>query len=91
MAPYYFDVWEGDRVTRDPDGLELEGPDAAEYEAALAAAGIGKESLPHGTGTEIVVHVRDEHGYPVLLVVLAMSVRRMEPTSVREDPLRHCG
>ena len=91
MARYYFDVWEGGRVTREPDGLELEEPEAAEHEAALAAAGIGTESLPRGAGTEIVVQVKDEHDYPVLMVVLAMSVRRMEPVSVREDPLRHCG
>jgi hypothetical protein len=75
---FYFDVWAGDRVTHDPDGLELEGVEAAEHEAVLAAAAIGKESLPHGEATEIVVQVKDEHDYPVLMVMLAMSVRRME-------------
>jgi hypothetical protein len=76
---FYFDIWAGDQITRDPDGLELEGLDAAEHEAALAAAAIGKESLPHGEATEIIVQVKDEHDHPVLIVALAMSVRRMEP------------
>jgi hypothetical protein len=34
---------------------------------------------------------RHRQNLPLLMVVLAMSVRRMEPASVREDPLRHCG
>jgi hypothetical protein len=76
---FYFDVREGDSFTRDTDGLEFNSLNAAEYEAARAAAEIGREDLPTGKAREVTVEVRDEHGQQVLTVAVAMTVRRMNP------------
>jgi hypothetical protein len=76
---FYFDVREGDSVTRDTDGLEFNSLNAAEYEAARAVAEIGREDLPKGKAREVTVKVRDEHGQQVLTVAVAMTVRRMNP------------
>jgi hypothetical protein len=78
MPRFYFDVWVGEHATRDDTGLLLESLSAAEDEAIKAAAGIGHDSLPRSRASEILVQVGDEHDYPVLTAVLAMSVHRME-------------
>ncbi len=77
MPRFYFDVWEGGKVTRDDEGLELESPEAAEHEAARAAAEMGKESLPKGRCSEIRVQVRDERGQTMFSLAVSMRVRRM--------------
>ncbi len=76
MPHFYFDVREGDSFTRDPEGLELESLDAAEYEAAKGVAEIGRDQLPKGRCREVTVEVRDEHGERVLTVTVSMTVRR---------------
>jgi hypothetical protein len=45
---FYFDVREGDSSTRDTDGREFISLNAAEYEAARAAAEIGRRDAAHG-------------------------------------------
>jgi hypothetical protein len=79
MPRFYFDVREGPQFTPDNEGLEFNSLDAAEYEAARAAAEIGREDLPKGKASEVTVEVRDEHGQRVLTVAVAMTVRRMNP------------
>ncbi len=62
MPRFYFDVREGSRFAPDEDGLEFDGLDHAEREAALAAAEIGRDRLPKGDAREITIEVRNEHG-----------------------------
>jgi uncharacterized protein YndB with AHSA1/START domain len=45
---FYFDVREGGSSTRDTDGLEFNSLNAAEYEAARAAAEIGRRDAAPG-------------------------------------------
>jgi hypothetical protein len=71
-------VWVGEHATRDDTSLLLASLSAAEDEAIKAGAAIGHDSLPRSRASKIVVQVRDEHDYPVLTVVLVMSVRHME-------------
>ena len=78
MPRFYFDVLDGDAFTRDDDGFDLMGLDAAEGEAIRAIAGIGQESLPKRPTSELCVRVRDSHGHPMLTVTLSMTVRRMD-------------
>ncbi len=80
MPRFYFDVLDGDSFTRDDEGVLLKNLDAAEYEAAHAAAGIGHDSLPKRLSPEVCVRVRDEHGQMVLNVALSMTIRRMDHT-----------
>lgn len=76
MSWFYFDVREGERLTRDEEGLDLADLDAAEREATYAAAEIGKEALPKRYTPEIRVEVRDERGEYVLSVAVTMNVER---------------
>jgi hypothetical protein len=72
---FYFDVSDGDRVTRDNDGLELASLEAAEREAKRGAAEMGRDTLPKDC-PELSVQVRDERGERVLTVTVSMTVRR---------------
>jgi hypothetical protein len=76
---FYFDVREGAELTPDNEGLEFGSLEAAEYEAARAAAEIGRDDLPKGKARDVTVEVRDEHGRQVLTVTVAMTVRRTKP------------
>ncbi len=78
MPHFYFDVCVGTDFTRDDDGLELDGLDAAE--ARLAATAIGHDSLPKGNCSDVTVQVKDEHGQPVVTVAVFTTVRQMTHT-----------
>ena len=75
MPHFYFDVWDGDRLVRDDDGLELASLEAAEREARRGAADMGRDSLLKDC-PEISVQVRDQHGERVLTVTVSITVRR---------------
>jgi len=81
MPRFYFDVREGDSFTRDTDGLEFDSLNAAEYEAARAAAEIGREDLPKGKAREVTVEVRDEHRQLLGTVMVLFEVHRIDPAS----------
>ena len=78
MPRFYFDVREGDRLTRDDNGLELDNLDAAERAAAEGAAEIGRDCLPKGNARDVTVEVRNERGRQVLSVRVAIEVHREE-------------
>ena len=77
MPRFYFDVRERAEVTPHNDGLEFGSLGAAEYEAARAAAEIGRDHLPKGKAHDVTVEVRDEHGQQVFTVTVSMTMRRM--------------
>ena len=80
MPRFYFDVREGAQVTCDEIGLDLETLDVAEAEAIRAAAGISRDSLPGGNASEIMVQVRDKRCEQIIIVVISMTVRRIDLT-----------
>ena len=77
MPRFYFDVREGAEFTSDNGGLVFGSLEAAEYEAARAAAEIGRDDLPNGKAREVTVEVRDEYGQQVFTATVSMTVRRM--------------
>jgi hypothetical protein len=79
LPRFYFDVREGTGFITDEMGLELDSIDAAEYEAARAAADIGRDHLPKGNARDVTIEVRDERGQQVVTVRVAMEVHRAEP------------
>jgi len=85
MPRFYFDVREGTKFFPDEEGLEFDSLEAAEHEAATAAAGIGRDSLPKGDGREVTVEVRNEHRQRVLTVKVSLDIDRVEPPP---QPLR---
>jgi hypothetical protein len=79
LPRFYFDVQEGTRFTADEVGLEVDSVDAAEYEAARAAAEMGRDQLPNGDARNVTIAVRDERRQQVVTVRVAMEVYRNEP------------
>ena len=74
---FYFDVREGNSLTRDEVGLEFETIDAAEVAAAAAAAAeIGRDRLPAGDAREVTVEVKDEGGFLLVTATVSLAVRR---------------
>ena len=79
MPRFYFDVREGARFVPDDTGLELPDLDAAEREAAVGAAEIGRDRLPSGDAREVTIEVKNEHQQRVLTVTVSMHVERVHP------------
>ena|SRR5215207_2810295 len=84
---FFFDVREGSRITSDDEGLEFDGVDEAEREAAKAAAEIGRDRLPKGDAREVAIEVRNEQGQRVLTVTVSMHVDRWAPPPAASDGL----
>ena len=85
MPRFYFDVREGTSFTPDEEGLQFDNLAAAEREAAVAAAEIGRDHLPKGDSREVMLEVMNEHRERVLTVKVSMEVDRVEPPP---QPLR---
>lgn len=80
MPRFYFDVREGARLTPDHEGLELDSLDAAEDEATLTAAEVGRDRLQKGNAREVTVEVRNQDHQRVLIVTVSMNIRRVDPS-----------
>lgn len=76
MPRFYFDVHEDGKVILDEEGLEFDSLDAAEREAAITAAEIGRECLPKCRTRNIKVEIRDQHGQRVCAVRVSIEVQR---------------
>jgi hypothetical protein len=76
MPRYYFDVRDGEKLTTDGEGLEMEGFDAARNEAVRSLPELAKDELPDGDSREFEVVVRDDRG-PVLRASLSFAVERL--------------
>ena len=60
---YYFDIRDGDHVSRDEVGVELRNIDAAHTEAAVAVTEMARDYLPSdGPHRVLGIHVRDSTG-----------------------------
>ena len=70
---YFFDVHNGNELTRDEVGMELEGINHARDEAAEAlaemASGASRDSNPRDFA------IRDELGQPVLKAAISFAVQ----------------
>ena len=82
MPRFYFDVREGAKFVPDDEGMEFPDLDAAEREAAVSAASIGRDLLPKGDAREVTIEVRDEHRQRVLTVTVSMHLARVHPSPV---------
>ena len=75
MPRYYFDEYDGDTVTQDDEGLELDGIEAARAEARKALPDIARDVLPEdGDRRTMVVKVRDEAGTVLITATLSMLI-----------------
>ena len=75
MPRYYFDVHQGDKVTHDDTGLELDGVETVREELAKGLCDLIHDLLPDGDQTGAVIEVRDETGRRVLAATLSISIQ----------------
>ena len=75
MPRYYFDEYDGETVTQDDEGLELDGIEAARAEARKALPDIARDVLPEdGDRRTMVVKVRDEAGTVLITATLSLLI-----------------
>jgi hypothetical protein len=58
MPRYFFDIDDGERVTTDLDGLELDGPETAKAEAVRVLPNVARDVLPDGDARTLSTTVR---------------------------------
>jgi uncharacterized protein DUF6894 len=74
MGRYYFDIWNGDIVTQDDEGVECANDQAACKAAAKALLDLAKDILGETTGCELAIEVSDETKKPVCRVALQLEI-----------------
>ncbi|KYG24191.1 hypothetical protein SE92_31285 [Bradyrhizobium sp. AT1] len=68
MSHFYFDIWDGEALVVDEEGLDLVSQRAAEVEAALSLADMARQLEPLASSDGLAVNVRDANG-PVLRAI----------------------
>jgi hypothetical protein len=79
MPRYFFDMWHDAAFVSDEEGAEYPDVIAAELEAAVVAAQLGRDVLPQLRNNAIIIEVRDESGQRVLTVTIGLQVVRHYP------------
>jgi hypothetical protein len=74
---YFFDVSDGDRLTVDDEGLEMDDLHGAQQAAVAALPQVARDALPDGTRRDFVVEVRDASGRKVIRATLALTVEQL--------------
>jgi uncharacterized protein YfcZ (UPF0381/DUF406 family) len=72
---YFFDVHNGNELTRDEVGLELDGIDEARDEAAEALAEMAGTASREANPRDFSIEVRDESNQPVLKAEISFAVQ----------------
>ena len=77
MERYYFDLRDSEGLAVDEEGLELQGIQAVQEEAALSLANAARDSLRRSDGTpnQLSVEVRTDDG-PFMRVSFSYNVDR---------------
>ena len=79
MPRFYFDVTDGEHLTRDDDGLMLHDLATACREAVRVLPGVARDVLPDGTEKVISASVRDEAGTILFRALLVFHCEWPEP------------
>jgi hypothetical protein len=77
MPRYYFDVDDGETLTCDDEGLDLDDMEEARREAVRTLPEVAKDALPDGNERTFAVTVRDEARCPILRAQLKLTVDRL--------------
>jgi hypothetical protein len=73
MPHYYFDIYDGDRLSPDQEGLDCPTPATMRREAIGALPGIARDRLPDGDQKNFWVEVRDDRGRHVFRASLDLT------------------
>jgi hypothetical protein len=74
MPRFFFDTHDGEDFTPDPQGVELEGLEAAKEEAKKTLLDILKDEMPDGDRRDFTVDVKNAAGQIVWRVTLSLVV-----------------
>jgi Domain of unknown function (DUF6894) len=77
MGRYYFDIWSGDRVTQDDEGVECANDQAACDAAAKALLDLARDVIGETTGCELSIEVSDETKKAVCRITLQLEIERL--------------
>jgi len=76
VSQFYFDIWDGEALVVDEEGLDLASRRAAEIEAALSLADIVKQRDPLASSDGLAINVRNADG-PVLTATFVYEKVRL--------------
>lgn len=62
MSQFYFDIWDGEALVVDEEGIDLASWRAAEIEAAMSLADIARQREPLASSDGLAINVRDANG-----------------------------
>jgi len=74
MPRFFFDTHDGEEFTPDPQGVELEGLEAAKEEAKKTLPEIVKDEMPDGDRRDFTVTVKNEAGQILWRITLSLVV-----------------
>ena len=74
MARYYFDIHDGQNLTRDDVGIECSGPEVVKEEAMVALPAMARDTIPKdGDRQAMTVLVRNAKGQTVFTATLTFA------------------
>ena len=78
MRRYYFDLRDGDAVSRDEEGIELPDIEAVQEEAVRALASMAMDRAEAGSGLarDLAIEVRDNNR-PVMGATFRFGIERL--------------
>jgi hypothetical protein len=85
MPRYYFPTWDGDRLSEDRDGVELDGLDQARALAVIALVELARDVLPRAADSRsLKIRVLDEEDAPAF--EFRLTFQGSSEREVRADP-----
>lgn len=78
MKRYYFDLKEGDALSRDEEGLELPDIETVQVQAVRALAGLARDRAQASSGLahDLAIEVRDDN-CPVMRARFTFDIERL--------------
>lgn len=77
MARYFFDWRDNEHFDQDDEGTELPDLEAVKIEASRSLLERARDILPGLDRHSLSIEVRDDHGKPLLSIILILEIRSL--------------
>jgi hypothetical protein len=77
MRRFYFDIHDGQRTSRDDEGVHFPSLEAARNALMIALGEVTKDVMPGGPRDAIVGEIRDQTGRPIVRATLSLKVESL--------------
>lgn len=74
MPRYFFDSRDNGRLTRDEEGLELDGFEAVKLAATSGLGDWARDAIPAAGAGELSIEVRDDAGRQILRATVSFRI-----------------